>query len=343
MTLTSTLGNVYRFNGSLLQLQTGGLLNFSLVNAAEGGHVAQFFDNDGTLRQSNNRVTTVRIDSGPEQPVDYLGAGTVSTLSLLGIPLFPHPMMAFAVDDGIYLYFPSGLPPLSGLLVNFDIRPGQAFALPNPMPICLADGSRVLTPAGVVPVENLRPGDPVVTLDHGPLPLRWIGRRAVSIAEQRVEPRLRGVRIAAGALGGGLPHRDLVVTRQHRLLVRDDAGREQLVAARHLVGGPGITQAEPARRPIYHHLLFDHHALIRAEGAATESLYLGPQALRALPAAARGEIALLFPDLTAAGPPPATRPFMTGAVARHLRAGRPADCRRYCRGAGLAAPIDSAE
>ena len=50
-----------------------------------------------------------------------------------------------------------------------------------------------------------------------------------------------------GALGNGLPRRDLLVSRQHRMLVRSSiAGRmfgdkEVLVAAHHLTALPGVT------------------------------------------------------------------------------------------------------
>lgn len=37
---------------------------------------------------------------------------------------------------------------------------------PPPCPICLARGTRIATPAGVLPVEALRAGDPVWTIDE---------------------------------------------------------------------------------------------------------------------------------------------------------------------------------
>ena len=62
--------------------------------------------------------------------------------------------------------------------------------------------------------------------------------------------RLRPIRIEPGALGNGLPRRALVVSPQHRISVKSGAlaklygGREALVAAKHLVGLPGITEVK---------------------------------------------------------------------------------------------------
>ena len=66
-------------------------------------------------------------------------------------------------------------------------------------------------------VEVLRVGDLVLTEDHGPQPLVWVGARSLGPADLAANPALQPVRIAAGALGLGLPARDLVVSPQHRL------------------------------------------------------------------------------------------------------------------------------
>ena len=307
MPVTSTVGNVYKFTGSLATLQAGGVLNVSLLNTGGGPQGAVFVDDDGTLNQSSDGIATVSIGGGPAWPIDYLGAGTASTVTVLGLKLFPKPAVAFIAGGEVFIHFPSGLPPLSGVAISFDLNAGSGFALPNPMPICLAAGTPVRIPGGACTVESLAAGDLVLTRDHGAQVVRWVGQRQVGRAEQRLEPRLRAVHVAAGALGPGVPAQDMLVTQQHRILLRQGA-REHLVAARHLVGRPGIALAPPARPLRYIHLLFDRHEVISAAGCATESLYLGPQAVQALPRAAQVEIGLLFP----AGTPPApARPFLT--------------------------------
>mgnify|MGYP003561850666 FL=1 len=41
--------------------------------------------------------------------------------------------------------------------------------------ICFANGTRIATPRGERPVEDIRPGDRVMTRDNGPQPVRWAG------------------------------------------------------------------------------------------------------------------------------------------------------------------------
>jgi hypothetical protein len=87
------------------------------------------------------------------------------------------------------------------------------------------------------------------------------------------------------------------------MLVRSVSARdafgsgEALIPAIHLVGLPGI-RVDCGRAGItYYHLLFDTHEVVFGNGAPSESLLLGPQALRTLPAQSLAEIATLFPEI----------------------------------------------
>lgn len=190
---------------------------------------------------------------------------------------------------------------------------------------CLTAGSLVATPGGPRRIEELAVGDAVLTLDHGPQPIRWIGRRRLGRRELAANPRLRPIRISAGALAPGLPARDLRVSPQHRMLLRSRiAGRmyaadEVLVAAVHLTDIPGIARDAAAQEVVYIHLMFDRHEILFAEGAPTESLYLGPMARQSLPAAALEELFTLFPALAdATRPPDPARTLARGRRARKL-------------------------
>ncbi|SMX33593.1 Hint domain-containing protein [Maliponia aquimaris] len=152
--------------------------------------------------------------------------------------------------------------------------------------ICFARGTRIATATGWTPVELLRPGMAVHSRDHGLVPLLWTGVEEVAAEVLRREHRLRPIRITAGALGPGIPQRDLIVSPQHRILVASDIAMrlfgvaEILVPAKKLLPLPGIRR-EPARDGArYYHLLFARHEILLAEHAATESLlvtqrYLG--------------------------------------------------------------------
>lgn len=189
---------------------------------------------------------------------------------------------------------------------------------------CFVAGTLVDTHDGPRPVEEIRAGDLVLTVDDGPQPVRWVGQARADVAN----PAQRPVRICRGALGAGVPDRDLLVSPQHRVLIRSRIARrmfdadEVLVAAKHLLSLPGIEVADDITDPVYVHLLFDRHQLIRSNGAVTESLFTGPQALKSLSDMARDEIMALFPQLAEIGAeielPAPVRPLIAGRSARQM-------------------------
>jgi Hint domain len=168
---------------------------------------------------------------------------------------------------------------------------------------CFTQGTMIATPEGLRAVETLQVGDLVMTADHGPQAIRWIKARKVHRWALSAAERLRPVRIKAGALGAGCPATDLLVSQQHRMLVRSRIAErmfeeaEVLVAAKHLVGLPGIMVACDVDEVTYLHFLCDRHEVVFANGAPTESLYAGPMAMKALGDEAVAEILGLFPDL----------------------------------------------
>lgn len=191
--------------------------------------------------------------------------------------------------------------------------------------MCFAAGTLIRTAQGPRAVETLQPGDMVWTRDHGCQPLRWIGQRRLEAGDLAAAPMLRPIRIAPGALGPGRPARTLRVSRQHRILIRAAAARgmfgteEVLAPACQLTGLPGIAVDTRDCGVTYVHLMFDAHEVLMSEGAETESLFPGPQAIRAMGAAAMAEIEAIFPGLLGADTPPApARAFVRGATLRRL-------------------------
>lgn len=187
---------------------------------------------------------------------------------------------------------------------NFNALSSDRYGLADaPVFLCFRDGTRIATAGGDVAVEDLRPGDLVMTRDNGLQPLRWIGVKPVAGAVLAAFPNLRPVCIRAGALGAGLPMRDLHVSPQHRILVRSKIAErmfgqpEVLVAAKCLIGLPGIQVDESDRDLVYIHILFDRNEIVLSEGAETESLFTGPTALKAVSPEARAELLALFPAL----------------------------------------------
>ncbi|MEL6583794.1 MAG: Hint domain-containing protein [Pseudomonadota bacterium] len=168
---------------------------------------------------------------------------------------------------------------------------------------CFARGTELMTPTGPVAVEDLKVDDLIITQDNGVQPIRWIGSVTVGTRSKRGLRRKAPIRIAAGALGPGIPKRDVLVSPQHRMLVGNATTRlmfeqsEVLVPAKYLVNGNSIQVADDLKEVEYFHLLFDQHEVVFAEGAPSESFHPGHQGLGAFAKDTRDEIIELFPEL----------------------------------------------
>lgn len=231
----------------------------------------------------------------------------------------------YTTDDGVVLDPQPFDPTKTYFFKDYKDYNSADFAIDYQSVDCFATGTLIATPGGLRRVETLQAGDLVTTRDEGPQALRWAGHVHVDARRLDLQPNLRPIRIAANSLGPGHPKRDLVLSPQHRVLVRSPIVQrmfgvcEILVAAKHLVTLPGIEVMTPPHGVGYHHLLLDHHQILCSEGAWTESLYLGPQAMKGLPAAARREIMALFPELkTAEFRPPSRRRLLDGREGRRL-------------------------
>lgn len=164
-------------------------------------------------------------------------------------------------------------------------------------PACFVAGTPIDTPDGPRAVEDLQPGDLVLTRDHGAQPLRWIGQQTV-----RGQGPFAPICISAGMLGA---ERDICVSPQHRVLVTGWRAEilfgadEILVAAKSLIND-GTVRRAPCPRVRYVHLLFDRHEIVTSAGLPSESFFPGETALDALEDAVRAELCGLFPELRVA-------------------------------------------
>ncbi len=167
--------------------------------------------------------------------------------------------------------------------------------------ICFCPGTPILTVRGEVPVECLKVGDLVWTLDNGAQPIRWIARSRVNLTPGST--RLRPIRISRGTLPGGLPTSDIMVSPAHQFLTEGAfcelfLGTDQaLVAAKHLVNGSTVRPAHDLRQAEYWHFLFDRHEIVCAAGSLTESFFPGRYGLSTLDRETRDELFELFPGL----------------------------------------------
>lgn len=160
---------------------------------------------------------------------------------------------------------------------------------------CFAPGARVtLGDGGLCPVEALSIGQTIRTRDHGPQPLRWIGR-----VTTRAHGAFAPVTFPAGSLRnlgaltvGPLQRIFLYQRGEERLGSR----AEVLVQAQYLVDGRRVLQRE-AGFVEYFSLVFDQHQIIYVEGIPVESMLVSRATLEHLPATLAEDLAGRFPQL----------------------------------------------
>ncbi len=136
---------------------------------------------------------------------------------------------------------------------------------------CFRAGTRLATPDGPVAVEDLDPGDEVLTTFGAVLKVRWVGHRWL---ECRRHPRpwdVMPVRVEAGAFRHGHPQRNLWLSPDHALFVDG-----VLIPVRYLLNGATIVQ-EATDEVTYFHVEValangePTHTVLLAEGLAAES------------------------------------------------------------------------
>lgn len=189
---------------------------------------------------------------------------------------------------------------------------------------CFTPGTRIMTPRGETPVEQLKAGDMVVTRDNGAQEIRWVGRKRLEGPPLRLDTELHPVLIRAGALGPDIPARDLRLSPGHRVLLLGDhpaldhTEAEVFVSARHLIGTRGIAQVATASVD-YLHIMFDRHEVVLSEGAWTESFRPSEAALAGVEDRSREEILDLFPELRDPAQAESARPARPTALGNGVK------------------------
>ena len=222
--------------------------------------------------------TAVTVNVRDSDP-DY---ATVEAIAIIGDGGFPPDDVAFevvSVDEG----------PGSFNRTEYD---ESEFTFP----ICFTPGTLIATPHGPRAVESLAQGDTVLTRDNGEHAVLWVGHSTYTASDVQARPAFRPVRLEAGALGNGVPTADLVVSQPHHVLLTGWKAEllfgqsEVLVAARHLIGRPGISLDEAPNGISYLHLMLDGHEIVTANGAPAETFFPGPAAMHTLSPEARADL-----------------------------------------------------
>ncbi|MGA1179589.1 MAG: Hint domain-containing protein [Marivivens sp.] len=169
--------------------------------------------------------------------------------------------------------------------------------------VCFTPGTSILTSEGAKPVEALREGDFLQTKDNGCKEILWMGGRRVSGARLMVSPHLAPVRLRAGALDEGVPDTGLLVSPDHRMMVRGAKARalfntdEVLVSARDLINDRSIMVDRAVREVTYIHLMLPSHEIVFANSVETESFHPATAALDTLGDEALGRMYSRMPEL----------------------------------------------
>ena len=232
------------------------------------------------------------------------------------------------------LLFAGDIPPPDRDLtvVQCSERALPAPASERPSVICFTPGTRLKTDAGDKAIEDLEPGDRLLTRDNGPQAVLWAGQRRMSGARLFAMPDQRPIRFRKGALGVDRPDDDLLVSPEHRVLVTGAAARdlwgepEVLVRAADLVGDRYVTVDHSLRETWYIHLMLERHEVIWANGLEVETFHPGFSGLDHLSGGQRSLLFELCPDLARNadlyGPP--VRRMASRAEAAVLLGGAPA-------------------
>jgi hypothetical protein len=160
----------------------------------------------------------------------------------------------------------TSLDPSSSLLPVTTTNPGNGgLALVTTSLPCFREGTRLEGEHGPVAVEALRPGMRLRTAGGALREIVWVGHSRVDCRRHPCPREVLPVRVTAGAMGEGLPLRDLWLSPDHAVCI--DA---TLIPVRYLLNGASIEQDETSVIA-YWHVELPGHDVILAEGLPAES------------------------------------------------------------------------
>lgn len=219
-----------------LKVETSAFQNGDLSNVIKG-----FGASDKIDLASISDATSVDLGAGNVLTVSGSAAGTL-TIHLDPSESFDGEYFHLDTDGG------------AGLYITESSQP------------CYCRGTMILTEHGEHRVEELRIGDRLITFSGALRPIKWIGRRSFAgryiMGRQDILP----ICIKSGALGDGVPRRDLWISPHHAMFLDG-----VLIEARYLVNGVTIFQLARVDELEYFHLELAAHDVILAEGAPSET------------------------------------------------------------------------
>ncbi|MFC6640255.1 hypothetical protein GV827_19395 [Sulfitobacter sp. JBTF-M27] len=251
-------------------------------------HTISITDNDSTLVDG----TDDRDDEDTSQTaIVYDEFGAVETSGQIqprneitlndGTNTYYMTEVYIAATNSYYYIFQDPAPSLNVeyTVTNVSSPNSTTYAeLSEPGIVCFTSGTLIATPQGDCRVEDLQPGDMVMTLDRGAQSILWIGQRRVSWHEMKQRKGMRPFLVRAHTFGPAYLARDTLFPRQHRILITEGMVHHQAVSSagvlapvHTLTNVPGIEEQCPPGGVTYFHILTRNHNLLWSNGVATES------------------------------------------------------------------------
>ncbi len=298
------VGVVWRWTGQATRVDTsqGALILDGAEGAAElrkraARMVRRLIGNAVGPMAAAGRVADQTLSDEPEQGFVLTDGHQSFSVTLIEVP-----------DTGTQLaMFFGDLPPADRDLWVVRVAIDRTLRAPGTRAaggvICFTPDTAIRTPDGTRLIRDLRAGDRIQTKDNGAQEILWTGQKRMSGARLYAMPHLRPIRFRAGAFGLGRPDGDLLVSPQHRMLLRGAAAQalfhttEVLVAAEDLINDATITVDQTLREVTYVHLLLDRHNIVFANGLETESFHPANTAFDTIDPAQQAGLLTLYPGL----------------------------------------------
>lgn len=209
-----------------------------------------------------------------------------------------------------------GLGPNGDVIEQYHLAPAlplfeEAFS-------AFARGSTVETQTGPMAVEDLLPGDRVMTRDGGAMELRWIGSTIYVPGHASHRARnLHLTRIMADSFGLARPAACLLTGPAARLL--QGGADSVLTPIETYIDGVNVIETAPPAPVELFHLCLERHAVIRVSGMEFETYHPGADAARRIGQSLRPIFLTLFPGI--GGLEDFGRPAYKRAACRFAQAG----------------------
>jgi hypothetical protein len=197
---------------------------------------------------------------------------------------------------------------LKWLDADGQIRDGRQIAPALPLfedaASAFARGTLLDTDNGPMAIEDLLPGDRVITADNEALPVTWIGSTTVVPGHSRPDIRpMTLTRIMEGSFGMARPMSYLIAGPAARLMCTPahlravTGGQPVLTPVSEFHDGVNVIRTAPPTAVQLYHLCLPRHAVIKLSGLEFETYHPGLRTLRSLSQTMRTMLHCLFPHM----------------------------------------------